>query len=242
MERGTVFLTGGGRGIGRAIAEALVAGGRRVAVTWVADEAAAAELVAAHPDLVSAWRLDLRDRAAADSVVRRIEAEWGEIDGLVNNAGVRRDALLAMTSDDDWDHVLDTNLGGAFRCCRAVLPRMVSRRRGTIVNVASLSALHGLAGQAAYAASKAGLIGLTRSLAREVGRRGIRVNAVVPGFVDTGMTEGIPAERLRALRAGECLPGGVSPAAVAGAVCFLLDDTAASITGQTIVVDAGSSA
>lgn len=242
MERGTVFLTGGGRGIGRAIAEALIAGGRRVAVTWVADEAAAVELVTAHPDLVRAWRLDLRDRAAADSVVRRVEAEWGAIDGLVNNAGVRRDALLAMTSDDDWDHVLDTNLGGAFRCCRAVLPRMVSRRRGTIVNVASLSAMHGLAGQAAYAASKAGLIGMTRSLAREVGRRGIRVNAVVPGFVDTGMTEGMPVERLRALRSGECLPDGVKPAAVAGAVCFLLDDAAASITGQTIVVDAGSSA
>jgi 3-oxoacyl-[acyl-carrier protein] reductase len=154
----------------------------------------------------------------------------------------RRESLLALTSDEDWDAVLDVNLGGLFRCCRAVLRGMMVRRRGAIVNVSSLSALHGVAGQAAYAASKAGILGLTRSLAREVGKRGVRVNAVVPGFVPTDLTAGLPEAAVQALRAGECLPGGVSAAGVAGAVLFLLSDAASSITGQTLVVDAGASA
>ncbi|HEX6862047.1 MAG TPA: SDR family oxidoreductase, partial [Thermoanaerobaculia bacterium] len=162
--------------------------------------------------------------------------------GLVNNAGIRRESLLALTSDEDWDAVIDVNLGGLFRCCRAVLRGMMVRRRGAIVNVSSLSALHGVAGQAAYAASKAGILGLTRSLAREVGKRGVRVNAVVPGFVPTDLTAGLPEAAVQMLRAGECLPGGVSAAGVAGAVLFLLSDGASAITGQTLVVDAGASA
>ena len=137
--------------------------------------------------------------------------------------------------------MVDVDLGGAFRCCRAVLRGMVARRRGAIVNVASLSALRGVAGQAAYAAAKAGLLGMTRSLAREVGRRGVRVNAVVPGFVATAMTADVPEEAARALRSMECLPRGVEPADVASAVAFLLSDRAAAITGQALVVDAGAS-
>jgi 3-oxoacyl-[acyl-carrier protein] reductase len=147
-----------------------------------------------------------------------------------------------MTPDADWDAVVDADLGAAFRCCRAVLKGMVSRRRGAIVNVASLAALHGLPGQAAYAAAKAGVLALTRVLAREVGRRGVRVNAVVPGFVPTDLTGALPPGRAAALRATECLPGGVSPAAVAAAVVFLLSERAAAITGQALVVDAGASA
>jgi len=142
----------------------------------------------------------------------------------------------------DWDAVVDGNLGGLFRCCRAVLRGMMTRRRGAIVNIASLSALHGVAGQAAYAASKGGILGLTRSLAREVGKRGVRVNAVVPGFVPTDLTADVPRATIDALRAGECLPGGVQVESVAGAVQFLLSDLSASITGQAIVVDAGASA
>jgi 3-oxoacyl-[acyl-carrier protein] reductase len=184
----------------------------------------------------------LRDRARPDDIVLEVQEALGPIDALVNNAGIRREALLALTSDDDWDAVLEVNLGGLFRCCRAVLRGMIVRRRGSIVNVSSLSALHGVAGQAAYAASKAGILGLTRSLAREVGKRGIRVNAVVPGFVTTDLTTGLPEAAVQLLRAGECLPGGVEVGGVASAVLFLLSDGAAAITGQTLVVDAGASA
>lgn len=241
---GTVLVTGGTRGIGRAIVEALLAepADRRVAFTWRSEEAVAREIEEASGGRARAFQLDLRDRARPDDVVAEAEEALGPVEGLVNNAGVRRESLLALTSDDDWDAVVDTNLGGLFRCCRAVLRGMMVRRRGAIVNVASLSAFHGVAGQAAYAASKAGILGLTRSLAREVGRRGVRVNAVVPGFVATDLTAGLPQPAIDHLRAGECLPGGAGAGSVADAVLFLLSDRAAAITGQTLVVDAGASA
>ncbi len=238
---GTVLVTGGSRGLGRAVVEALAAEpDTAVAFTWNADENAAREVAAATG--ARAFRLDLRDRVRPDDLVLEIEEALGPVAGLVNNAGLRRESLLAMTSDEDWEAVLDANLGGLFRCCRAVLRGMMVRRRGSIVNVSSLSALHGVAGQGAYAASKAGILGLTRSLAREVGKRGVRVNAVIPGFVATDLTAGLPAEKIAHLRAGECLTRGVAPADVAQAVLFLLSDRAAAITGQTLVVDAGASA
>ena len=162
--------------------------------------------------------------------------------GLVNNAGIQRTELLALTSDASWDEISDVNLGGAFRVTREVLRSMVPRRRGSIVNMASLSALHGLAGHAAYAASKAGLLAMTRCLAREMGGRGIRVNAVVPGFVATEMTKDLPSEVVSRLRSGECLPDGVTASAVAEVVAFLLSEAAAAITGQALPVDAGTSA
>lgn len=235
------LVTGGGRGIGRAIVEALLADGWRVALTWRAEEATARAVEAAAGGRARAFHLDLADRRRPEALVDEVEAALGPLTGLVNNAGLLRESLLALTSDADWEAVLDANLGGAFRCCRAALRGMVARRRGAIVNVASLSALRGVGGQAAYAAAKAGLLGMTRSLAREVGRRGIRVNAVVPGFVATAMTADVPAEKARALRAMECLPRGVEAADVAAAVAFLLSDRAAAITGQALVVDAGAS-
>jgi 3-oxoacyl-[acyl-carrier protein] reductase len=247
----TVLVTGGSRGIGRAVVEALAAApvlapvieaAPAVAFTWRSHEAAAREVEAATGGRARAFHLDLRDRARPDDLVAEVEAALGPLGGLVNNAGERREGLLAMMSDDDWEAVLDVNLGGLFRCCRAALRGMLVRRRGAIVNVASLSALHGVAGQAAYAASKAGVLGLTRALAREVGKRQVRVNAVVPGFVATDLTAGVPAAAAAALRAGECLPGGTSAAAVAEAVTFLLSDRAAAITGQALIVDAGASA
>ena len=238
---GAVLVTGGSRGLGRAIVEALAAEPpARVAFTWNVDETAARAVEEATG--ARAFRFDLHDRDRPDDVVAEVETALGPLEGLVNNAGLRRESLLAMTSDADWDAVLDANLGGLFRCCRAVLKGMMVQRRGSIVNVASLSALHGVAGQSAYAASKAGLLGLTRSLAREVGKRGVRVNAVVPGFVPTDLTADVPRPAIDALRAGECLPGGVQAESVAAAVLFLLSDRAASITGQAIVVDAGASA
>ncbi|HEX9944634.1 MAG TPA: SDR family oxidoreductase [Thermoanaerobaculia bacterium] len=238
---GAVLVTGGSRGLGRAVVEALAAGpGAQVAFTWNADESAARAVEEATG--ARAFRLDLRDRARPDDLVTEVEAALGPLAGLVNNAGLRRESLLAMTSDEDWDVVLDANLSGLFRCCRAVLRGMVVRRRGSIVNVSSLSALHGVPGQGAYSASKAGILGLTRSLAREVGKRGVRVNAVVPGFVPTDLTAGLPEGVVATLRAGECLARGVQPGDVAQAVLFLLSDRAAAITGQTLVVDAGASA
>ncbi len=240
MSGGAVLVTGGSRGIGRAVVERLAASGRIVAFTYRTGEAEARALEKATG--ASAFALDLADRAGPGLLVPEVEARLGPLEGLVNNAGIRRDQLLASTPDLDWDEVLDVNLGGAFRCCRAVLPGMIARRRGAIVNVASLSAVHGVAGQAAYAAAKAGLLGMTRALARECGRRNIRVNAVAPGFVATDMTASAPAERIAALRAGECLPEGVAASSVADAVEFLLSDRASSITGQTLIVDAGTSA
>ncbi|HEX4962750.1 MAG TPA: SDR family oxidoreductase [Thermoanaerobaculia bacterium] len=238
---GAVLVTGGSRGLGRAIVEALAAEpGARVAFTFSASEAAAREVEGATG--ARAFPFELRDRNRADDLVAEVEEALGPLAGLVNNAGFRRESLLALTSDDDWDAVVDANLGGLFRCCRAVLRGLMVRRRGAIVNVSSLSALHGVAGQGAYAAAKAGILGLTRSLAREAGKRGVRVNAVVPGFVATDLTAGLPEAAVAYLKAGECLARGVRPEDVAAAVLFLLSDHAAGITGQSLVVDAGASA
>ena len=242
MSQGVVLVTGGTRGIGRAVVEALLAQGRPVALTYRESEAAAREIVAASSGRARAYAFDLADRARPGHLLPEIERLQGPVDGLVNNAAIRRDALLAATPDLDWDAVLDANLGAAFRCCRAVLPGMIARRSGSIVNVASLTAIRGVAGQASYGASKAGLIGMTKSLAREVGRRGIRVNAVVPGLVMTEMVASTPPEKLQALRAIEALPAGTKPEDVAATIVFLLGDGARAITGQAIPIDAGSTA
>ncbi len=242
MNPRVALVTGGGRGIGRAIVDALVADGWTTAFTYRADGEGARRIEQAHGGLAHGFVMDLRDRGRPDQLVREIAGTLGPIDGLVNNAGVRHEGLLAMTSDGDWDHLVEVNQAGAFRCCRAVLPDMVHRRRGSIVNVASLAAVAGVPGQAVYAASKAALLGLTRALAREVGKRHIRVNAVLPGYVPTEMTAGLTEPAVRALRAHECLPHGTTAADVAHLVSFLLSDRAAAITGQAVAVDAGSSA
>lgn len=242
MSERVALVTGGGRGIGRAITERLVSDGWCVAFTYRSDEAAARSLEAGSDGRARAFALDLIDREAPRPLVRHIEETIGPIHGLVNNAGLRTESILAMTSDGDWDATLEVNLGGAFRCCRAVLPMMVSRRKGSIVNVSSLAAVSGIPGQTAYAASKAALLGLTRSLAREVGKRNVRVNAVLPGFVSTDMTASLPDQAVQALRAHECLPRGTSAADVADLVAFLMSDRSAAITGQALSIDAGTSA
>lgn len=239
---GTVLVTGGSRGIGRAIVLALVGQGRQVAFTYRDSAALARELEAASGGLARAWHFALADRERPGTMVTEIEEALGPVEGLVNNAAMRRDALLAATPDAIWDEIIDVNLGGAFRCCRAVLPGMISRRRGSIVNIASLTALRGVPGQAAYGAAKAGLIGMTKSLGREMGRRNIRVNAVVPGLVMTDMVADTPPEKLATLRSIEALPSGTQPEDVAGLVAFLLSESAKAITGQAYVVDAGSMA
>jgi 3-oxoacyl-[acyl-carrier protein] reductase len=235
------LTTGGNRGIGRAVVDALLMDGWTVAFTFRSGEAAAREIEAAAAGRARAFSLDLRDRARIGVLVREIEDSMGPIDALVNNAGVRRDALLAMTPDHDWDEIMEVNLDGAFRCCRAVLPLMMHRRRGSIVNVSSLAAVLGVSGETAYAASKAGLLGMTRALAREVGRRAVRVNAVLPGFVATDMTSALPPDVVRGLRSHECLARGTSAGDVANLVAFLVSDKAAAITGQALIVDSGAS-
>lgn len=242
MGHETILVTGGSRGIGRAVVAALVRDGAHVAFTYRTGEEEARQIEADSRGLAKAFALDLGDPERPGLLVTEVETLLGPIVGLVNNAGIRKEALLALMSDDDWNAVLDTNLGGLFRCCRAVMRGMVLRRRGSIVNVASISAVHGLPGQAAYAASKAGVLGLTRSLAREIGKRNIRVNAVVPGFVPTDLTADLKPAQLEALRATECLPGGVTVESVAETIVFLLSERSSSITGQALVVDAGSTA
>jgi len=237
--RPVALVTGGSRGIGRATVEALAADGFTVAFTWRESEAEAQRLAERLEGRAVPFRFDLRDRTRPGNLVHEIEEQVGPIAGLVNNAGVRRDGLLATLPDEGWDDLLDANLGGVFRCCRSVIPRMLHRRRGSIVNVSSMTAVHGLAGQTAYGAAKAGILGLTRSLAREVGSRGVRVNAVIPGFVPTAMVADVPPEKVKALRSAEALPAGVTVEGVAAAILFLLSDRSAAITGQTLVIDAG---
>lgn len=240
-ETSVALVTGGTRGIGRAIVSALISDGWRVAFTYRDSVDAARRIESEHDGQARGFQLDVRDRARPDSLIREVEANVGPVSGLVNNAGIRHDALLAMTSDTGWDSVMETNVAGAFRCCRAALPGMVSRRHGSIVNISSLAAISGSVGQTAYAASKSALIGLTLSLAREVGKRNIRANVVVPGFVATDMTAGLSEAVVASLRDLECLPGGTSQDDVAGMVAFLLSDRGKAITGQVIAVDAGSS-
>lgn len=236
------LVTGGTRGIGRSIVEHLVAEGQRVVLTYVSREEAANEIVDNSDGLATALQLDVRDAGACDELIDHVESELGPITGVVNNAGILKQSLLALTSDADWEAVVGVNLGGVFQVCRAVLPQMVRRRGGSIVNMASLSAIRSLPGQSAYAASKAGVVALTRVLAREVGSRGIRVNAVLPGFVETELSSDLRDRALEALRSTEALPAGVTRQDVARTVVFLLSDEAAGITGQAIPVDAGASA
>jgi 3-oxoacyl-[acyl-carrier protein] reductase len=232
-------VTGGSRGIGRSICERLAADGARVAV--VARDAARANDVA--KQLVGeghkGYACDVADSASVDALVKQVEADFGSIDILVNNAGITADNLLVRINDDAWDKVIDTNLKGAFNLIRAAARGMMKRRKGRIINISSVVGLTGNTGQANYSASKAGLIGLTKSVAKELASRNVLVNAVAPGFIETEMTAEL-GEAARTSLLGQIALGRLgAPTDIAAVVRFLAGPDASYITGQVMVVDGG---
>ncbi len=235
------LVTGASRGIGRAIAQALAAEGASV-VLGARDEARLQEVVAAitaSGGKADALALDVASAPSVAAGFEKLLAAHGRLDYLVNNAGITRDTLLLRMKPEQWSQVLDTNLTGAFLCTQAALKPMLKQRAGRIVNITSVVGLTGNAGQANYAASKAGLIGFTKAVAREVASRNITVNAVAPGFIETDMTAAMTDKAKESMAAAIPLGRVGSPEDVAGAVCFLVSDAAAYVTGQVLAVDGG---
>jgi 3-oxoacyl-[acyl-carrier protein] reductase len=233
LEGRTALVTGASRGIGRAIAQELARAGAAVVVGYRTGQ-----------DEAEALAGELNGHAVQADVsspedAKRLVEEAGDVDVLVNNAGLTRDGVLARMSDDDWRTVMETNLSSVFYTCRAVTRPMMKKRAGSIVNVSSIVGVHGNWGQTNYAASKAGIIGFTKSLARELGSRGVRANVVAPGYVKTQLTDVLPEDATQAMLANTPLGRLGDPADVAGAVRFLCSDDASFITGEVLLVDGG---
>ncbi|HKD43800.1 MAG TPA: 3-oxoacyl-[acyl-carrier-protein] reductase [Myxococcaceae bacterium] len=234
-----VFITGGSRGIGRACAIAFANLGAQVVFGYAGNEAAASETLALLRARGKAIRFDIADTASCAKAVETVIAEFGRLDVLVNNAGIAVDGLVVRTKDEDWDKQLDVNLKGAFALIRAAARPMIKQRGGAIVNLTSVVGETGNAGQVAYSASKAGLIGLTKSVARELASRNIRVNAVSPGLIETDMTSRLSAEtRAKMIEEIPLSRLGVA-AEIANAVVFLASDEASYITGEVLRVNGG---
>jgi 3-oxoacyl-[acyl-carrier protein] reductase len=233
------LVTGGSRGIGKSICERLARDGARVAVV-ARDAARAQEAAAGLPgEGHKGYACDVADSGAVDALVKQVEQELGSLDILVNNAGITADNLLIRITDEAWQKVIDTNLKGAFNLTRAAARGMMRRRKGRMINITSVVGLTGNPGQANYSASKAGLIGLTKSVAKELASRNVLVNAVAPGFIDTEMTAELSEETRKALLGQIALGKLGSPDDIAGVVRFLSGPDASYITGQVLVVDGG---
>jgi 3-oxoacyl-[acyl-carrier protein] reductase len=233
LEGKLALVTGASRGIGRAIAEELARAGAEVVVGYRSGKDEAEELAAQ-----IGGRAVQADVSSAEDAKRLVE-EAGDVDVLVNNAGLTRDGLLARMSDDDWRTVIDTNLSSVFYTCRAVTRPMMKKRGGSIVNISSVVGVHGNWGQTNYAASKAGIIGFTKSIARELGSRGVRANVVAPGYVKTQLTDVLPEAATAAMVEATPLGRVAEAREIAGAVRFLASDEASFITGEVLLVDGG---
>ena len=234
-----VLVTGASRGIGAAIADLLAARGATVVGTATSQAGADAISARLAPHGGAARVLDVTDGAAVEAVVDDIAKTFGPVSVLVNNAGITRDQILMRMKDEDWDAIIDTNLSSVYRTSKAVMRGMMKARKGRIINIASVIGLTGNAGQSNYAAAKAGIIAFSKSLAKEIGSRGVTVNVVAPGFIQTDMTDGLPEDAKQALMAQIALGRLGSPADIAEAVAFLAGPAAAYITGETLHVNGG---
>ncbi len=233
LEGKRALVTGASKGIGRAIAQELARAGATVVVGYRSGQDEAEQLAA------EIGGIAVQADVSSPEDAKRLVEEAGDIDVLVNNAGLTRDGLLARMSDDDWRTVIDTNLSSVFYTCRAVTRPMMKKRGGSIVNISSVVGVHGNWGQTNYAASKAGIIGFTKSIARELGSRNIRANVVAPGYVKTQLTEVLPEDATAAMIANTPLGRVAEPQEIAGAVRFLASDDASFITGEVLLVDGG---
>ncbi|MBM3941993.1 MAG: 3-oxoacyl-[acyl-carrier-protein] reductase [SAR202 cluster bacterium] len=237
------LVTGASRGIGASIARRLAAAGVKVGVNYHSNSDAAAQVVA---DITAAGGAaaslggDVSSEAAAEGVVKQVLEQWGRIDILVNNAGITRDRLLLRMSPDDWDQVLAVDLRGAFLCTKFVMPHLIRQRRGRVINISSVVGLSGNPGQANYAAAKAGLVGFTKAVAREVASRNVTVNALAPGFIASGgMVDALPEETRRQILGRIPMGRFGTSEEVAEAVVFLCSEAAGYITGQVLTIDGG---
>lgn len=238
----TALVTGGSRGIGRAIVQNLAEAGAKVAFVYQSNSQSADQLVAeltARQLTVTAHQADVRSRESADEIVEKVLGTWDRLDILINNAGIIRDTLLATMSDEQWHDVIETNLTSVFNFCHAVTRPMMSARWGRIINMSSVAAIFGNKGQTNYAASKGGIEALTRCLAKELGSRGITVNAIAPGFIETDMTAVVRNAAEAEIKKAIPLRRLGMPDDIARAVAFLVSDDAAYITGHVLTVDGG---
>lgn len=236
----TVVVTGSGRGIGRTIAERFAAAGANVVVSDI-DEAMVAATASEISDRALGIKCDVTSAEDVEHLLEETVSKFGQVDVVVNNAGVTRDTLLIRMAEKDWDMVLDINLKGAFLVTKSAARIMMKQRSGRIVNISSVVGLFGNAGQANYAASKAGLIGFTKSVAREVGARGVTVNAVAPGFIETEMTKSLPEAAREQFLGQAVIKRAGTPDDVASAVMFFASDEASYVTGHVLAVDGGLS-